>query len=132
MPITDLLERNAKLYGSETALVEINPEIQEKRRVTWKDYDLIMPAPTTAYRREITWQVFDEKANRVANLLLDRGIGKGNKVAILLMNCLEFLPIYFGILNIAWSCPIRIFCCSARSLLAAWRKLRTKLAAIAC
>ena len=99
MPITDLLERNAKLYGQETALVEINPEIQEKRRLTWKDYDLIMPAPTTAYRREITWQVFDEKANRVANFLLDRGIGAGNKVAILLMNCLEFLPIYFGILK---------------------------------
>jgi acyl-CoA synthetase (AMP-forming)/AMP-acid ligase II len=99
MPITDLLERNAKLYGSETALVEINPEIQEKRRFTWKDYDLIMPSPTTPYRREITWQVFDEKANRVANMLLDRGIGRGNKVAILLMNCLEFLPIYFGILK---------------------------------
>ena len=30
MPITDLLERNHKLYGGETALVEINPEIQEK------------------------------------------------------------------------------------------------------
>ena len=99
MPITDLLERNAKLYGTDTALVEINPEIQEKRRITWKEYDLIMPAPTTAYRREITWQVFDEKANRVANMLMDRGIGKGNKVAILLMNCLEFLPIYFGILK---------------------------------
>lgn len=99
MPITDLLERNAKLYGQETALVEINPEIQEKRRMTWKEYDLIMPAPTTAYRREITWQVFDEKSNRVANMLMDRGIGKGNKVAILLMNCLEFLPIYFGILK---------------------------------
>jgi acyl-CoA synthetase (AMP-forming)/AMP-acid ligase II len=99
MPITDLLERNAKLYGNETALVEINPEIQEKRRMTWKEYDLIMPAPTTPYRREITWQVFDEKANRVANMLMDRGIGRGNKVAILLMNCLEFLPIYFGILK---------------------------------
>ena len=99
MPITDLLERNAKLYGSETALVEINPELQEKRRITWKEYDLIMPAPTTPYRREITWQVFDEKANRVANMLIDRGIGPGNKVAILLMNCLEFLPIYFGILK---------------------------------
>lgn len=99
MPITDLLERNAKLYGSEVALVEINPEIQEKRKLTWKEYDLIMPAPTRAYRREITWQVFDEKANRVANMLLDRGIGKGNKVAILLMNCLEFLPLYFGILK---------------------------------
>ena len=99
MPITDLLERNAKLYGHETALIEINPELQEKRRLTWKEYDLIMPAPTTAYRREITWEVFDEKANRVANMLIDRGIGPGNKVAILLMNCLEFLPIYFGILK---------------------------------
>ncbi len=99
MPVTDLLERNAKLYGQEVALVEINPEIQEKRRMTWKEYDLIMPSPTTAYRREITWKVFDEKANRVANLLMDRGIGKGNKIAILLMNCLEFLPIYFGILK---------------------------------
>ena len=99
MPITDLLERNAKLYGNEVALVEINPELQEKRRITWKEYDLIMPAPTTAYRREITWQVFDEKANRVANMLMARGIGRGNKVAILLMNCLEFLPIYFGILK---------------------------------
>jgi len=26
MPITDLLERNSKLYGEEIALVEINPE----------------------------------------------------------------------------------------------------------
>ena len=52
MPITDLLERNAKLYGNEVALVEINPELQEKRRITWKEYDLIMPAPTTAYRRK--------------------------------------------------------------------------------
>ena len=26
MPITDLLERNSKLYGDEVALVEINPE----------------------------------------------------------------------------------------------------------
>mgnify|MGYP006993477091 CR=1 FL=1 len=25
MPITDLLERNSKLYGEEIALVEINP-----------------------------------------------------------------------------------------------------------
>ena len=35
----------------------------------------------------------------MANLLLTRGIGKGKKVAILLMNCLEWLPIYFGILK---------------------------------
>ena len=99
MPITDLLERNSKLYGDETALVEINPEIQEEQRVTWKEYALIQPTATAPYRREITWSVFDEKANRVANMLLGRGIRKGQKVAILLMNCLEWLPIYFGILK---------------------------------
>ncbi len=99
MPITDLLERNSKLYGDEVALVEINPEVQEPQRVTWREYALIQPTSPAAYRREITWSVFDEKANRVANLLLSRGVRKGQKVAILLMNCLEWLPIYFGILK---------------------------------
>jgi len=99
MPITDLLERNSKLYGDKIALVEINPEVQEAQRVTWKEYSLIQPTSTAAYRREISWSVFDEKANRVANLLISRGIKKGQKVAILLMNCLEWLPIYFGILK---------------------------------
>ena len=42
---------------------------------------------------------FDEKANRVANMLLSRGIKKGDRVAILMFNCLEWLPIYFGILK---------------------------------
>ena len=99
MPITDLLERNSKLYGDEIALVEINPEVQEEPRVTWREYELIQPTSAIPYRREITWGVFDEKANRVANMLLGRGIRKGQKVAILLMNCLEWLPIYFGILK---------------------------------
>jgi len=99
MPITDLLERNSKLYGEEVALVEINPEVQEPQRVTWKEYELIQPTSSAPYRREITWSIFDEKANRVANMLLSRGIRKGQKVAILLMNCLEWLPVYFGILK---------------------------------
>ncbi len=99
MPITELLERNCKLYGDEVCLVELNPEIKETRRVTWKEYSLMEPTPAASFRREITWKVFDEKANRFANLLLSRGIGKGDKVAILMMNCLEWLPIYFGILK---------------------------------
>ena len=99
MPITELLERNAELYGSDVALVEVNPEITEVRRVTWKEYELIEPNPECHYRREITWKVFDEKANRFANLLLSRGVKKGDKVGILLMNCLEWLPISFGILK---------------------------------
>ena len=99
MPITDLLERNAHEFCHETALVEINPEVKEIRRVTWKEYELIESSPTESYRREITWGVFDEKANRCANLLLSRGIKKGDKVAILMMNSLEWLPLYFGILK---------------------------------
>lgn len=99
MPITKLLEENAKKYGDDIALVEINPQQPEDRRITWKEYELIEPTPFVHYRREITWSVFDEKANRFANLLLSRGVKRGDKVAILLMNCLEWLPIYFGILK---------------------------------
>ena len=99
MPITEILEKNAKEYGKDVCLVEINPDLQEKKRVTWRDYELIESNPMCQYRREITWHVFNEKANRFANLLISRGIKKGDKVAILLMNCLEWLPIYFGILK---------------------------------
>lgn len=99
MPITEFLERNAKLYGNEMCLKEINMDLQEEHKVTWLDYELIENSPLGEYRRDITWRVFDEKANRLANLLLKRGIKKGDKVAILLMNCLEWLPIYFGILK---------------------------------
>ena len=98
MPITEILERNCKLYGDEVALVELNPEVPDDRR-TWKDYELIQPTASSCYRREITWNVFNEMANRFSNLLLSRGIGKGNKVAILLMNGIEWLPIYFGVLK---------------------------------
>ena len=99
MPITEILENNARKYGSEIALVEINPEVREDRRVTWKEYELIERGASEEFRREITWGVFNEKANRCANLLMSRGIKKGDKVAILLMNCLEWLPLYFGILK---------------------------------
>ncbi len=99
MPITELLEQNCAKFGNNIALVEINPDIQENRRVTWKEYELIEPNTLCHYRREITWNVFNEKANRFANLLISRGVKKGDKVAILLMNCLEWLPIYFGILK---------------------------------
>lgn len=99
MTIVDLLERNSREHGGDTALVEINPEISDNRRLTWRDYELVEPTGRSYYRTEITWAVFNEKANRFANALINLGIGKGDKVAILLMNCLEWLPIYFGILK---------------------------------
>ncbi len=99
MPITQYLERNSREYGDEVALIELNPEQKETRRISWKEYSLIQQTDDQPYRREITWRVFDEKANRMANMLISRGVKRGDKVAILMMNCLEWLPIYMGILK---------------------------------
>ncbi len=100
MTIIELLERNAREWPDDTALIEINPDQPETRRVTWHDFELVEPSVKQRhYRREITWAVFDEKANRVANMLRSHNIGKGKKVAILLMNCIDWLPIYFGVLK---------------------------------
>ena len=100
MPITDFLERNAKIYPNDVAIVEVNPEKQPAKNITWREFNLIdTAAEGDRYRRELTWREFDIRANRFANLLFTRGIKKGDKVAILMMNCLEWLPIYFGILK---------------------------------
>ena len=100
MVITELLERNARLYGGEVSLVEINPSEERDRAVTWREAQLIESAqPNAPYRREMTWADFDRRANRFANLLLSRGVQRETKVGILMMNCLEWLPIYFGILK---------------------------------
>ena len=87
MIITEILARNARMYGDEVALVEREPAKNN--------------------RREITWKEFDEQANRMANALMAKGIGKGDKVVHLMMNCLEWLPAYFGILRTgAWVVPL--------------------------
>jgi acyl-CoA synthetase (AMP-forming)/AMP-acid ligase II len=67
------------MYGSETALVERDPE-------AWR-------------RQEVSWTQFDQLANQTANALQRQGVGKGDRVAQLMMNCIEWLPIYFGILR---------------------------------
>ncbi len=99
MVITQLLEKNARFYGGESALVEINPSEERDMAQTWREFSLIEHRSGAPYRRELSWQDFDRRANRFANLLLSRGLAKGTKVGILLMNCLEWLPIYFGILK---------------------------------
>ena len=98
MPITDFLKRNAEQFPDDIALVEINPENEEKGS-TWKESELVVTKPHTGYRREISWLDFEYQSNRFANLLTVKGVKKGDKVAILMMNCLEWLPVYFGVLK---------------------------------
>ena len=60
MPITDFLERNAKIYPNDIALVEVNPERQPQKAMTWREFNLIETAAEgDKYRREITWREFD-------------------------------------------------------------------------
>ena len=96
--ITEILERNAAEWPSDVALVEIDTP-DDGRHKTWKEAELVESVPDKAYRAEMTWRDFDEKANRFANFLLSRGYKRGDKVAILLMNCLEWLP-----RPVAWPC----------------------------
>jgi acyl-CoA synthetase (AMP-forming)/AMP-acid ligase II len=96
MLIGEILARNARMYGNEVALIEREPA--KDRRI------------------EITWKEFDEQANRFANALIAKGIRKGDKVIHLMMNCIEWLPAYFGILRTgAWAVPLN-FRFSARDI----------------
>ena len=99
MVITDFLERNSRLYGLDTALVVVSPSEKRDQAVTWREASLIESATDSPYRREMNWRQFDQMANRFGNLLLSREIPRGTKVGILMMNCLEYLPIYFGVLK---------------------------------
>jgi acyl-coenzyme A synthetase/AMP-(fatty) acid ligase len=66
MIITEILARNARLYGDEAALVEREPAKNLRRAITWKE--------------------FDNQANKVANTLMAKGVKKGDKVIRLMMN----------------------------------------------
>jgi len=99
MPITEILAKNAGLYGNTVCLTEINPGLEENRGLSWKELSLVETAHDIRYRKELTWRAFDERANQFAHLLIDRGVKRGDKVGILLMNCIEWLPIYFGVLK---------------------------------
>ncbi|MDR1515207.1 MAG: AMP-binding protein [Synergistaceae bacterium] len=99
MLITDLLRQNAASRGQDIAIVEINPKAAQDRVVSWRDYEESESYPDSAGRREMTWKYLDDQANRVANFCLSRGIGHGSKAAMLMMNALEWFPIYFGILR---------------------------------
>ncbi|MCX6005882.1 MAG: class I adenylate-forming enzyme family protein, partial [Chloroflexi bacterium] len=85
--IPEMLARNARMYPDDCALIELKP--------------------SKKYRNEITWKVFDQKANRVANMLLDMGVGEGDKVIHWMMNSIDWLIVYFGILRTgAWVVPL--------------------------
>ena len=95
--VSDFLESNAVNFPDDVALVELNPASDAP--VSWKNSNLIETNRFAPARSQISWQVFNEKANRCANFLIEHGINKGDKVAVIMYNCLDWLPVYFGILK---------------------------------
>jgi acyl-CoA synthetase (AMP-forming)/AMP-acid ligase II len=87
MLLSELLKKNARLYPDDIALVELKPSQNLRKTVTWRE--------------------FDERANKVANALLESGIKKGDKVVHLMMNSIIWLEAYFGIIRTgAWAVPL--------------------------
>ena len=87
MTISDMLAKNAELYPDDIALIELKPSIN--------------------FRKEITWREFDNRADKIANALYDMGIRKGDRVVHLMMNSIEWLVAYFGIIRTgAWAVPL--------------------------
>ena len=50
--------------------------------------------------RTLTYHELNERTSILANSLMDRNITKGDKVAILFNNCVEFVEIYFAVQKI--------------------------------
>jgi len=46
--------------------------------------------------RRFTYREFNERTNRIANALVDLGVGTGERVGVLLMNGVEFLETFFA------------------------------------
>ena len=44
----------------------------------------------------ITYKELNDNVNRVANYLKEKGIKKGDRISVMLLNCPEFLEIYFA------------------------------------
>jgi acyl-CoA synthetase (AMP-forming)/AMP-acid ligase II len=87
MTILDLINRNARDFPGEIALVELKP--------------------STGYRRVIDWADFKKRIDRLASALIERGAEPGKRVIHLMMNSIDWLIVYFAILKTgAWAVPL--------------------------
>lgn len=87
MNISEMLARNGRTHPDHVALIERSSKADERRQVTWKE--------------------FDDAVNRIANGLMAKGIRKGDKVLHWMMNSINWLQAYLGIVRTgAWAIPL--------------------------
>jgi acyl-CoA synthetase (AMP-forming)/AMP-acid ligase II len=87
MNISDMVAKNARTYPNETAFIEL--------------------APSQKIRKAITWREFDQRVSQFANALVARGIKRDDRVIHWMMNSINWLEAYFGIIRAgAWAVPL--------------------------
>jgi long-chain acyl-CoA synthetase len=79
MVIADLVARNGRQCPNHIGFVEVRP--------------------LSKGRKEATWARFDERTNRLANALIQRGVRKGQKAALLGKNSIHWLEAFIAILK---------------------------------
>jgi long-chain acyl-CoA synthetase len=87
MNLIDVVAKFAHLSPREKAFVEVRPQ--------------------SGLRREISWEEFHARTNRIANSLLQGGVRRHDKIFLLGRNSIRWLEAYFAILKTgAWTVPL--------------------------
>ncbi len=87
--------------------MNIVDSIRKFGRITPSALAFIEVRPVSGSREEMTWAQFEERTEKLARALLERGVQKGNKIFLLGRNSLQWLEAYFAILKTgAWAVPL--------------------------
>jgi long-chain acyl-CoA synthetase len=87
MNMIDIIAKNARVYPQHTAFVEVRP--------------------VTRSRTSISWAQFDNRINRLAGSLIEKGVKKGDKIFIFGRNSINWLETYFAVMATgAWAVPL--------------------------
>ncbi len=82
-------------YMKEDTTTWVLPEILKRRAAEHPDREFLK----FDKGEWISYSQVNADANRVANALIARGVQPGESVSVMLPNCAEFLPVWFGILK---------------------------------
>ena len=82
-------------YAKEDPTTWVLAEILKKRASETPDREYLKFADNPW----VSYGEVNARANRVANALIARGVQPGESVSVMLPNCEEFLPVWFGILK---------------------------------
>ena len=82
-------------YAREDPSTWVLAEVLKRRAAEHPDRDYLKFAD----RPWVSYGEINARSNRIANSLISRGVQPGESVSVMLPNCEEFIPVWFGILK---------------------------------